>query len=75
MRGPNHPAFAHVGLLRWVNIDEVPSVDHEFVDVLGLVLEEGPQRLCEHAVGSGCCLEPTAAQAAELQVVLVQLST
>lgn len=45
MRGPDHPAFAHVRLLRRVNVDEVPSVDHEFIDVLGLVLEEGPQRL------------------------------
>lgn len=75
MRGPDHPAFAHVGLLRRVNVDEVAGVDHEFVDVLGLVLEEGPQRLGEHAAGSGCCPEPAAARATAVQEMLVPLST
>jgi len=47
VRGPDDPAFADFGLLRWVDVDEVPSVDHQLINILGLVLEESPQCLVE----------------------------
>lgn len=56
VRGADDPALAHVTLLRGVHVDQVPSVDHELINVLGLVLEEGPQPLGGHTAGSGCSL-------------------